>query len=1027
LVACENLKRKLSLLTNTPIIKLKQLLHHLEINLYSMTIFSIWAIIILFLILLFQLANLYIRKYFENKKGEFDSNKSNYISYIAITSISAGFLVLNPKSIGFLMNITILSLNKYFNINITTVNNAVTILDIIVYAILCISIVTIIYFSYRHRLLKFQIAYDNQKEKLKEKGKINFPEQEVFESPFLHIRIRELFELKYKRYQLELSETKDETENVVLYGSYQDDFNTIFEIIYCDVKSNTLITDRQVNKVIGQLESLIYNKLSENRPKPIAHYYYITENSNFKISESKYPIKCYSENNFLNSLIDFTRYLKLLESRFANEKLFSAILKEDDKKSLADTFIEPAYFIGENRKRQKNKLLQYVLKWLEENVNEKHLVLLGDYGMGKTSFLKYLASKLAKDINDGHTKIRFPVFISLTNCSPIHGGIYKTLQSFVAEHLGVDFELFKKLIDKGKILFLLDSFDEMGFIGTKEQRFKQFNEIWQLATKNNKIILTGRPSYFPTEFELNQILAIPKEGHEVVQTLPFAEKLTLCKLDEPRILNYIEKYYPEKAKVYFNWIKSNNSLFELCKRPSMMHIIREMLESLYDDKSDVKLSAGSIMKKYLEYWVNRQQSKRIQSAFQGNETKKVEFIHTFFTDLAVEFYLTDKLQMPANDIIDRVNKQIVNWNIPDFDRVEYLEGFQQEIFTGFFIEREDDSYKFVHKSFYEFFVALRITKLLKNGEFSDDLMYKTWNLEIIDFVYDTIPEKYQKNTNVPALLGFSNSKLLASLKLRHFKFEMFLNQLFYYFYKYFLLIYFLTGLVGGLITYKAEKLNHDTKWIFSFSKEQIYFIVFLIISFMVITFIFNKLDKIKEFTTKSIILSISKNEINCTKFIRQILCIRLLTIKLHNQKIKKCYSTFTRRFENSAFEDVTFENCNLQYTYLYDSCLKNVDFGDSQLNSMKFYNCQLENVNFNKIKITKERTFFNMLNPTAILKLFRSSRNKNIKDYILFFANMQPYQFDSKTVNSIKLFISVNKLDLDKDIYVDEELKSLFI
>jgi len=117
----------------------------------------------------------------------------------------------------------------------------------------------------------------------------------------------------------------------------------------------------------------------------------------------------------------------------------------------------------------------------------------------------------------------------------------------------------------------------------------------------------------------------------------------------------------------------------------------------------------------------------------------------------------------------------------------------------------------------------------------------------------------------------------------------------------------------------------------------------------------------------------------------------------------------------------------LQYTYLYDSCLKNVDFGDSQLNSMKFYNCQLENVNFNKIKITKERTFFNMLNPTAILKLFRSSRNKNIKDYILFFANMQPYQFDSKTVNSIKLFISVNKLDLDKDIYVDEELKSLFI
>jgi hypothetical protein len=992
-----------------------------------MTTLLIWAIIILFLVLLFLLSNLYIRKYFENKKDEFDSNKSNYISYVAITAISAGFIGLNPKSIGFLINISILRLNKYFNINITNINSAVSILDIIIYAILCISIISIIYFSYRHRLLKYQIIYDNQKEKLKDKGKINFPEHEIVESPFLHIRIKELFELKYKRYQLELSETKDETENKVLYGSYHDDFNTIFEIIYCDVKSNTLVSERQVTKVINQLESLIYNKLSKGSSNPIAHYYYITENCNFKISKSQYPIKCYSENDFLSSLIDFTRYLRILESRFTNEKLFSAILKEDDKKSLADTFIEPAYFVGENKKKQKNKLLQYVLKWLEENGNEKHLVLLGDYGMGKTSFLKFLASKLAQDINSGHTKIRFPVFISLTNCSPIHGGIYKTLQSFVAENLGVDFELFKRLIDKGKILFLLDSFDEMGFIGTKEQRFKQFNEIWQLATKNNKIILTGRPSYFPTEFELNQILAIPQDGHEIVQTLPYAERLTLCKLDDTRIFSYIEKYYPEKAKVYFEWIKSNNSLFELCKRPSMMHIIREMLESLYDIKSDIKLSAGSIMKKYLEYWVNRQQSKRIQSAFQGNESKKVEFIHTFFTYLAVEFYLTDKLQMPANDIIDRVNKQIAKWNIPDFERAENLEGFQQEILTGYFIEREDDSYKFVHKSFYEFFVALRITDLLKSGKFNDDLMFQTWNLEIIDFVYDTIPEKYQKNSNVPALLGFSNSKILANIKLKHFKFEILLNQLYNRFLRFFLLIYFFLGSLVGIITFKVEKGSSSSKWSFSFSKELIYIFCFMIILTIIFKLIVNKLDKIKQFTTKSIILSISKNEINCDKYLRQIFSTGLLTIKLHNQKIKKCYSTFIRHFENSAFENVNFENCNLQNTYFYDTSLKNVDFGDSQLNSFRFFNCQLENVNFNKVKISKHSKFSNMFSLYSLFDFLRISNRIYRKEHILIFVNMSPYQFDSKTVNSIKSFIAINKLNLDKDIYFDEELKVLFI
>lgn len=532
-----------------------------------------WGATIFFLTLLFLLAKFFIKKYFDSKKGHYDANKSNYISAIAITSIMAGFVILNPKSITYIINFSINNLNRGFSLELSNFQRETTLGDIIIYSILCISIIFVIYLSYRHRIDKIQLYYAKQREANKESRKIIFPEHEVIESPFLHDRIKELFELKYKRFQLELKETKFESEDKVLYGSYQDDFNTIYEIIYCDVSSSKLITAKQVTNVLDYLNIEILKKISKHSENLVAHFYYITESNDFETANHPPQIKLYTENQFLSSIIDFRRYLIKLQHNFENEKLFSAIHTEDQKKTLAETFIEPSFYIGDKRDKRNNKLLQYVKNWIEESGNQKHLVLLGDYGMGKTSFIKYFASKLASsDITSSHIT-RFPVYISLTNCSPIHGGIYKTIKSFVAENLGVDFDLFKKLIDRGKILFLLDSFDEMGFIGTKDQRFKQFNEIWQLATKNNKIIITGRPSYFPTEFELKQILSIPLEGHEIVQTQPFAERLTLCKLDENQIISYIEKYYPEKARTYYKWIKSNNGLLELCKRPSMMHII----------------------------------------------------------------------------------------------------------------------------------------------------------------------------------------------------------------------------------------------------------------------------------------------------------------------------------------------------------------------------------------------------------------------------------------------------------------------
>ncbi|MCP4107377.1 MAG: NACHT domain-containing protein [Desulfobacteraceae bacterium] len=597
--------------------------------------------------------------------------------------------------------------------------------------------------------------YNEQEEQLEKEYKenrITFPEPLPPENPHLHDRIKELFEIKLKKYDLKLKQSANK-ENV-LYGYYEDDFDRIIWMIYCDDRKDIIVSEAEQIEVYSYFQNEVKPAISKDTEKGIRDYpYYILTSGTF---ESKADLKRFTvqtEDEFLNSIIDFKKYLRdHLLSNYNNSKIFSSIKKEEDKKTLADTFIAPSFYIGDEKSETCEDLKGYIDKWLTNTSEQKHLILLGDYGMGKTSFFKYYSATLAKEILNGKPFKRFPVFISLTNTSPRHGGINQTIKAFVAEHLGVEYALFEKLVQKGKILFLLDAFDEMGYIGTHEQRFKQFNEIWQLAVSNNKIMLSGRPSYFPTEFELKSILNIPKKGHETTQVRPYSEKLVLNPLDDTRIKEYIGKYYTDnEVKIYLDWIKNNDSIHELCRRPSMMHIIREIIPELYKQNENKLINASDVFEQYINFWFDRQEEKGVPSVFEKYSPEKKSLILSFYKELASDFHLSRILKAKSETIIEKLHSIIDAKGIKGFDKKEFIEGFEAEILTGYFIEIEDDEYKFVHKSFYEYFLANKIIELIKKSELNHDLISDDWLPEVVDFIYDAIPEEYKSHDKIPAL------------------------------------------------------------------------------------------------------------------------------------------------------------------------------------------------------------------------------------------------------------------------------------
>lgn len=611
--------------------------------------------------------------------------------------------------------------------------------SLIAFFIFCLTIgIFILIFYGRMPLNDFITGKSDQGSHKRIRQKKTAPPQIPSESPIFFERVKRLLEIKYHKLKLEYL-----SEHSILYGSYKEGLNHVSYLIFCDpTLADKNVKGIEVKRQLNKLKSDLSKELGFNRKNEIINYYYIIENGNFLKENDE--IICYNEKGFENSIIDFKDYLQTVVHKFETDPL--PFLTTNTDNTLANTFIPTKFNNGkENLERKLNA-------WQKAKSN-KQIVILGAYGTGKTSFLKYYNYLLAKEILSGKTKTRIPVFISLTNTSPMHGGITERCKSFVSESLGVNYKLFEHLVFKGRILFLLDGFDEMGFIGTKEQRFKQLDSIWQLATKDNKIILTGRPSYFPNEFDLNTNLNVKSQGEELIpQVFPYSEKITLDFLTKSQILKSIENTYPNRPE-YKKYVTHNISILDLCKRPSLLHIVKEMLPKLVES-GGTKISSSSLMKLYVDHWIDRQIQKNITGVLEAKSERK-KFIFDFYSRIAGNYYDSNSgnIFIEPETIKKEIKNEIDNQSSLSLENDEEFEGLFSEILTGYFLERIGNTYKFVHKSFFEFFVSNEIIELIKLKDYNNPLIKtKEWSLEVIDFVYEFFEFKETREESNPLLL-----------------------------------------------------------------------------------------------------------------------------------------------------------------------------------------------------------------------------------------------------------------------------------
>jgi GTPase SAR1 family protein len=353
---------------------------------------------------------------------------------------------------------------------------------------------------------------------------------------------------------------------------------------------------------------------------------------------------------------------------------------EDYQKYIPEHYIEPR--CHDAKEKDQGLLHDYVRKWLKDP-KRNLLAVLGDYGIGKTSF----CHKFASDLTESQ---RVPVVIELKTMREGNA----SWEELIKKETGL------RRPKAREVVLILDGFDELSLRFDKETALEEMRKLSQATADFAKILLTSRTQFFR---QLNEIWEILRHdpptsgaGH---QPLPYAERFEQIHVSffgEREIRAYLNLALgKEKALEFQEEIIEKGYLKDLAKRPILLDLIRRHAKDITEIKG--KVTAGRVYETVMEAWKKREGERPPENIMLFMEelayrmfTKKEDQLHFKTLRDAIDEYFDPKTKGKLKSSLDNLDYQIRNCSLLGwYDTQGY--------------------YAFLHRSFMEYFVARKLS------------------------------------------------------------------------------------------------------------------------------------------------------------------------------------------------------------------------------------------------------------------------------------------------------------------------------
>lgn len=468
-----------------------------------------------------------------------------------------------------------------------------------------------------------------------------------------------------------------------------------------------------------------------------------------RASVEKYPfVKLRTYREILSELIDFEPYVRRFIYDYENYDEYS----EGQRLPIAGILNRcnlKKYYIPLNSTNEAgvkfDPIDRFFDGWLEDS-QRNHVTLLGDYGAGKSSFCLHLTYELAKKYLNDPANNRIPLFISLRDYSKAIN-VQQLITDLLINTYGLrlsSYEAFQKLLETGKLVLIFDGFDEMATKVDKETTFRNFQELANVVTANSKTLLTCRTHYFKSRTHLLDVFS-PQQDTELMKEIRKRnnfEVLELREFDSKQIVELLQKRTKD-WKLYWDRIRAIYNLEDLARRPILLDMIIKTLPKLIEKRIDVDQTA--LYDEYSSYWIEREDWRSQLS----KEEKK-----TLMENLGFQMFKTGQELIHYSKLYDAVKEQFSR-RIVTYSDVDY---FDNDTRTCTFLNRDKEgNYKFIHRSFMEFFVAKKLAREIRDHEMGN-LDVRILTPEILQFLASLLRSKGDVKISLQAYLGNIKSR-----------------------------------------------------------------------------------------------------------------------------------------------------------------------------------------------------------------------------------------------------------------------------
>ncbi len=417
-------------------------------------------------------------------------------------------------------------------------------------------------------------------------------------------------------------------------------------------------------------------------------------------------INLYSFEEF-QGLIDFSSYVEQQTTRLSNDRIY---LPEHYVEQRAQVLVD-----GQNQERVEGVLS--MIQGLLASPDPRFLIVLGEFGTGKTFLLHELARRMGQE---GSALV--PVLLEMRALQKA-----LDLRALLAQHFAVSslrhfsLDSFFYMLREGRIALLFDGFDELALRVTYDQVMEHFGTLTEAAQEKAKVIITSRTQHFLTDHDVKRELARRAEA------LPGYRIIKLERFREDQIHRFlVNRLGSESAAASrLKLLHDVKDLLGLSENPRLLSFIVELDPTKLEEAraGSGEITSAKLYELLIEKWLEGEHARvNPKGAPKGLSLQQ---LRSAATDLALLLWEKTERTVEMSELPDALIASVNAGGKHSLDPGV----IRHQLLSGSLLVRDEDGrFSFIHQSVMEWLVTdaaareLRSkgsTAILDRGEMSE--------------------------------------------------------------------------------------------------------------------------------------------------------------------------------------------------------------------------------------------------------------------------------------------------------------------